>query len=180
MRIYLIRHGRAFHNEGFDKVGPSAYRDTLYRDSKLTETGHRQTIGKAWKISVERVYCSPLFRCIQTARNMFGSYRRLYLEDGLLETKGPQPCNLRMGVNELGDRFNNITTTGVSATDPVMDAEVEDSHILKKRADACFKSICEDGMKIGLTSIAIVTHHDWLEALTEKSFKNAEIFELEQ
>jgi broad specificity phosphatase PhoE len=180
MRIYLIRHGRAHHNEGFDKVGPKAYRDTMYRDSRLTTAGHDQTIGKAWDIRVERVYCSPLFRCIQTARNMFGSLRRLYLEDGLMETKGPQPCNLRLSVNELGIRFNNITTTGVSAIDPVPQDKVEDTETLKTRADACFKSICEDAQRAGLTSIAIVTHHDWLEALTEKSFKNAEIVELDQ
>jgi broad specificity phosphatase PhoE len=180
MRIYLVRHGRAYHNEGFDKVGPSAYRDMMYRDSRLTETGHHETIGKAWKIDVKRVYCSPLFRCIQTARNMFGSSRRLYLEDGLMETRGPQPCNLRLSLDELSARFNNIIATGVSATDPVMDAEVEDSQAIKKRADECFKSICEDARSAGLTSIAIVTHHDWLQALTDKSFKNAEIVELDQ
>ena len=180
MRIYLIRHGRAYHNEGFDKVGPSAYRDIMYRDSRLTETGHHETIGKAWKIDVQRVYCSPLHRCIQTARNMFGSMRRLYLEDGLMETKGPQPCNLRVSVSELVTRFNNITTTGVSAIDPVSQDNVEDIDTLKTRANACFNSICEDATKIGLSSIAVVTHHDWLEALTEKSFNNAEIVELDQ
>jgi len=180
MRIYLIRHGRAFHNEGFDKVGPSAYHDIMYLDSRLVDTGHHQTIGKAWDINVQRVYCSPLFRCIQTARNMFGSSRRLYLEDGLIETKGPQPCNLRLGVNELGIRFNNITTAGVSAIDPVPQDKVETTDTLKTRADACFKSICEDAQRAGLTSIAIVTHHDWLHALTYKSFKNAEIVEIDQ
>ena len=180
MRVYLVRHGRAHHNEGFDNVGPRAYRDTMYRDSKLTEAGHRQTIGKAWDIHVQRVYCSPLFRCIQTARNMFGSSRRLYLDDGLLETKGPQPCNLRLSLEELNVRFSNIVTTGLSSTNPVMDAEVEDIETLKKRAVACFKSICDDARTAGLTTIAIVTHHDWLEALTQKSFKNAEIMELDQ
>jgi broad specificity phosphatase PhoE len=180
MRVFLVRHGRAHHNEGFDNVGPSAYLDIMYRDSKLTETGHRQTMGKAWDIDVQRVYCSPLFRCIQTARNMFGSSRRLYLEDGLLETKGPQPCNLRLSLEELNFRFSNIVTTGLSSTDPVLAAEVEDSYALKTRAEACFKSICDDAKTAGLTSIAIVTHHDWLEALTEKSFKNAEIMELNQ
>jgi len=180
MRIYLVRHGRAYHNEGFEKVGPSAYRDIIYRDSRLTDIGHHQTIGKAWNISVQRVYCSPLHRCIQTARNMFGSLRRLYLEDGLMETKGPQPCNLRLGLDELSARFNNIITTGVSTTDPVLDSEVESAETLKKRVNECFKSICEDVRSAGLTSIAIVTHHDWLEALTEKSFKNAEIMKLDQ
>ena len=180
MRIYLVRHGRAHHNEGFEKVGPTAYRDIMYRDSRLVDTGHHQTIGKAWDIDVQRVYCSPLFRCIQTARNMFGSSRRLYLEDGLLETKGPQPCNIRLSLPELRTRFNNITTTGVSAIDPVPQDKVEDTETLKNRANACFNSICKDAQRAGLTSIAIVTHHDWLEALTEKSFKNAEIVEVDQ
>lgn len=180
MRIYLIRHGRAYHNEGFDNVGPSAYRDIVYRDSKLVDTGHCQTIGKAWDIRVERVYCSPLFRCIQTARNMFGSSRRLYLEDGLMETKGPQPCNIRLSLQELRTRFNNITTTGVSVIDPVPQDKVEDTETLKNRANECFKRMCEDAQRAGLSSIAIVTHHDWLEALTERSFKNAEIMEVDQ
>jgi len=111
---------------------------------------------------------------------MFGSLRRLYLEDGLMETKGPQPCNLRLGLDELSARFNNIITTGVSTTDPVLDSEVESAETLKKRVNECFKSICEDARSAGLTSIAVVTHHDWLEALTEKSFKNAEIMKLDQ
>jgi len=111
---------------------------------------------------------------------MFGSSHYLYLEDGLMETRGPQPCNLRLSLDELSARFNNIITTGVSVTDPVIDSELESAETLKKRVDECFKKICEDARLAGLSSIAIVTHHDWLQALTDKSFKNAEILELDQ
>ena len=43
MRVFLIRHGHAEHNEGFQKYGVKAYSDVAYRDSSLTELGHKQT-----------------------------------------------------------------------------------------------------------------------------------------
>ena len=179
MRVFLIRHGHAEHNEGFQKYGVKAYSDVAYRDSSLTELGHKQTTeaGAYLEVSVERVYCSPLRRCIQTARNIFGFERCLYLNDGLSETRGPYPCNDRLEFDEICAQFKNINVSAVSVEN-INTLEKEDDAALKLRVNACYTAICENAKRAGLDRIAIVTHHDWLEALTGVRFKNAEIIEV--
>jgi broad specificity phosphatase PhoE len=178
MRVYLIRHGNAEHNVAFQKYGEAAYSDIQYRDAALTILGHTQTIEAEICIdaSVDRVYCSPLRRCIQTARNMFGPYRCLYLDDGLLETRGPYPCNHRLTLGEICAQYKNINVVGVAEQEGDANrAEDEIDTVLKERAVSTYNAICKSAALAGCTSIAIVTHHDWLEALTGRSFKNAEV-----
>ena len=179
MRIFLIRHGHAEHNEAFHKYGVEAYSDIAYTDSSLTALGHKQTIeaGASLGASVDRVYCSPLRRCIQTARNIFGPARCLYLNDGLSETRGPYPCNDRLELDEICDQFKNINVVSVSAEN-INTLEKESDAALKLRVDNCYKTICENARRGGLECIAIVTHHDWLESLIGVRFKNAEVMEV--
>lgn len=178
MRVYLIRHGNAEHNVGFQKYGEAAYSDIQYHDAALTELGHTQTIdaGVSIELPIDRVYCSPLRRCIQTARNMFGPYRCLYLDDGLLETRGPYPCNHRLTLGEICAQYKNINVVGVAEQeDDVNRDEHETDAVLKARAVSTYNAICKSAALAGYASIAIVTHHDWLEALTGRRFKNAEV-----
>ena len=179
MRIFLIRHGHADHNEAFHKYGVEAYSDPAYRDSSLTELGHKQTIETKMCIDapLDRVYCSPLRRCIQTARNMFGPHRCLYLNDGLSESRGPYPCNDRLEFDEICAQFKNINVVSVS-TENINMLEKEDDAALKKRVNDCYTAICENARRSGFENIAIVTHHDWLEALIGRRFKNAEVVEV--
>ena len=87
--LYLIRHGKALHNELFDKIGVKAFRikDTI--DSSLTKQGHEQSIhlGQTWEIKdeIELVLVSPLTRALETAVNIFGNNTPIVCQEFLRE-----------------------------------------------------------------------------------------------
>jgi broad specificity phosphatase PhoE len=62
--IYCIRHGKAFHNILFNKIGNIAY--SLYQDTPLVHEGYLQAdnLSKTWdKINdIDLVLVSPLHR----------------------------------------------------------------------------------------------------------------------
>ena len=177
MRVLLIRHGHAEHNLAFDTTkNVNVYKSLLYRNSALTVKGIAQC-RTAWKPYVDKVYCSPLNRCIQTARIIFGENRRLFLQDGLVETKGPYPCNHRQSLDDIICQNVNVDIDGL---DPeyVNSMEHESAGELKVRATAAFRHICKEAAADSLEHIAIVTHHDWIEAILGKSVANASITEV--
>ena len=177
MRVFLIRHGHAEHNLAFDTVKQvSVYRSALYRNSALTVKGIAQC-STVWKPYIEKVYCSPLKRCIQTAHIIFGENRRLFLRDDLVETKGPYPCNHRLSLDDIICQNVNVD---VDALDPdyVNSMVHETPGGLKARAISSFRSICKEAAADSVEHVAIVTHHDWIEALIGKSVPNASITEV--
>jgi broad specificity phosphatase PhoE len=184
MKVILIRHGHAEHNLAFDIAKDnSVYRNNLYYNSSLTEKGITQcidaSINESTKTShVNKVYCSPLRRCIQTGHIIFGDNRLLFLEDDLIETKGPYPCNHRLPLEDIVCEYENIV---INNLDPhyVNSEKDEGIKALKMRANTSFERICKGAKSENLESIAIVTHHDWIEALTGKSISNASFVELE-
>jgi len=123
----------------------------------------------------DRVYCSPLKRCIQTARIIFGSDELLYLHDGLLESQGPFPCNWRDFYDTFAqstDRFNIYHLDDAYVPSP---AE-EDMADVKVRAEMCLETIKKESRH--LDSIAIVTHNDWLESMFGRKFFNGEVYQI--
>jgi broad specificity phosphatase PhoE len=189
MKIYLIRHGHAAHNLGFQTRGEEAYSSTDYYNSALTELGHTQTkkVGEKFegRVLVDRVYCSPLKRCVETARNIFGKQKVLYLWDGLVETKGTYPCNHRPSVEEIRATYERVNLENVSPDwnnlEPEEDwREGTDGLVaLQKRAKRCLGAIMEEGEAARLKSIAIVSHCDWIYAIIGTKIKNAEVVAIE-
>lgn len=167
MEVVFVRHGHALHNQGYDDEGESAYYSEAYTYSTLTEKGHLQTLSV--KIpQVDRVFVSPLIRCIQTARNIFGKDEMLYLHDGLIETQGHTP-NRREEKTELA-RYPNVNPKYVQTFFVTYSESDKD---VKERAVQTIKHILN--VSEGFKRIAIVTHHDWLNGLLKKSFTNAEV-----
>jgi len=168
MEIVFIRHGHAKHNEAFAIEGESAYFSEKYLNAPLTDLGEAQT--KSVTVPrVDRVYVSPLLRCIQTARNVFGSGELLYLHDGLLETQGQHPVNRRQPKTELFD-YSPVNL------DTVADSYVfvpETSEDVKIRTAKTLRSIIS--LSEGCKRIAIVTHHDWLFEALGVSFSNSQM-----
>lgn len=168
MEVVFIRHGHAVHNQGFEEEGESAYYSEKYAYSHLTEKGHLQTKN----INIEQVDCifvSPLIRCIQTARNIFGNDTILFLHDGLIETQGHTP-NRRENKSELL-KYPNVNLKYIK--DKTSDIQ-ESNEMVSQRARNTIKHIISECK--GFRRIAVVTHHDWLYGLLKKSFKNAETF----
>lgn len=177
MKITFIRHGFADHNQGFLDEGESAYSSLKYRYSRLTELGHKQ--AKSAKVPhIDVVFSSPLVRCIETARDIFGYSKTLYLSDGLLETQGPFPCNWREPKDLIESKYKHVNTDMVSSNYSLMDKKESDNHLQKRVHDILtYIILASENMKAD--SIAIVTHNDWLEAVFDRKFRNGEVYTIE-
>ena len=174
MKFTFVRHGFAHHNQGFLEEGEIAYRSDKYRNSYLTEKGHDQV--RETKIpEVDLVFSSPLTRCIQTTRVLVGDDPTIYLCDGLIETQGPYPCNCRETIHEISAKYKNINSEFLS-DQYSPSAEEETMNEMKGRAYDSLNIIKEYSKLKGARSILIVTHCDWLEAMFDRKFKNAEAF----
>lgn len=174
MKVYFIRHGHSDHNAAFDKQQTKeVYTSHAYRHSALTTKGIEQIDAVKLPEKPQRVYCSPLKRCIQTARIVFGDEETLYLHDGLLETQGPFPCNWRDFYDTFAQSKDPINIYHLSYTyvPPQVEEDMED---LRKRAEACLSRIKKESKH--LDSIAIVTHNDWLESIFGRKFSNGEVY----
>jgi broad specificity phosphatase PhoE len=177
MRITFIRHGFAEHNQGFLDEGESAYSSLKFRGSKLTQLGHKQTL-RVIVPNVDIVYVSPLIRCIESARNIFGYSQILHLSDGLLETQGPYPCNWREPKGLIDVKYKNVDTQLISPTYTIQQ-ETETSQHIEERAFQTLEYLILKSKKMNAKSIAIVTHNDWLESIFRHKFENAETHTIE-
>ena len=182
MKIYSVRHGHAQHNAGFDKIkNRSVYRSFQYKDSHLTEKGVEQ-IKTIHLPKMDRVYSSPLIRCIETSRILVGDEQLLYLHDGLTETQGPYPCNWRSNLDTFIQSLNKYNLENVKEkyspyTDYYLPNKSETWEELNIRATNTLESIKKECAH--MEHILIVTHNDWLESLFGRPFMNGEIFILE-
>ena len=174
MKIYFIRHGHSEHNAAFDEQQTiDVYTSHKYRHSALTEKGIGQIEAVKLPEKPQRVYCSPLKRCIQTARIIFGEEEVLYLHDGLLETQGPFPCNWRDWYDAFSQSKDAINIYHLS--ERYVPSQVhEDMDAVRLRAEPCLEAIKKEARH--LDSIAIVTHNDWLESMFDRKFSNGEVY----
>ena len=174
MKIYFIRHGHADHNAAFDEQQTTdVYSSHAYRHSALTTKGIGQIEAVNLPEKPQRVYCSPLKRCIQTARIIFGNDELLYLHDGLLETQGPFPCNWRDFYETFAESKDAVNIYHLD--DTYVPSQVEEkTEDVKRRAELCLETIKKE--TVHLDSIAIVTHNDWLESIFGRKFLNGEVF----
>jgi alpha-ribazole phosphatase len=177
MKIFFIRHGYAEHNAAFDEHQTTdVYSSHAYRHSALTTTGIVQIEAVKLPEKPQRVYCSPLKRCIQTARIIFGDDELLYLHDGLIETQGPFPCNWRDFYETFDQSKDAINIYHLS--DRYVPSQIEEyMEDVKRRAELCLETIKKETGH--LDSIAIVTHNDWLQGMFGRKFFNGEVYCLE-
>ena len=175
MKIYFIRHGHAEHNLAFEKCGSIAYDSFDYLYSKLTTKGETQIKNININNIIQKVYCSPLKRCIETSRILFGYSRLLYLYDGLIETQGPYPCNYREPYEEFLYYKNKYNLENIN--EKYIPSKITESKtLLKERVINTYEAIKNDSIKNNLSYIAIVTHNDWLESLFGRPFSNGEVY----
>ncbi len=174
----LLRHGEAEHNVGFREHGESAYMNPVYRDSALTETGIQQATSARdalSHLSFVSVWSSPLTRCIQTATYANNGNGIMYLHDALLERLGGgHICNERKTKTEIKATHLDCITMFLPDSPPVW-SEREGRSSVYARAYGLIeflKYIYWD--KTPEDHVLVVTHHDWIEILVEKSVKNCE------
>jgi len=113
MKIFFIRHGLAYHN----------LTSSPHFDSQLTPEGMIQSKKAGDKLSnikFNKIYCSPLLRCIQTLDNLLSTSKiindtifrmpkneLIVLDDRLLETQGYTISNKRHEKVEIEKYVSN-------------------------------------------------------------------------
>lgn len=174
----LLRHGEAEHNVGFREHGESAYENPAYRDSALTETGIQQAKDARdalSHLSFLAVWSSPLTRCIQTATYANNGDGIMFLHDGLLERLGGgHVCNERKTKTEIKSTHLDCVTMFLPDSPPTWN-EREGRSSVYCRAFGVIAFLRQMyAEKTQEDHVLIVTHHDWIEILAEKSVKNCE------
>jgi broad specificity phosphatase PhoE len=172
MKLYLVRHGFAYHNLAVNKWGDKGYfmkeyEGVLLTDALLTKRGIEQATDLKEKfnnIEFKDIYCSSSSRCIQTCDLSINTNIVIKLDDRLMEPQGIHICNKRKIKTEINnfllttknkfeffnvkddydDRFNNPETN-----DEITSRIKNFINHLKNN----YKN--ED-------NILIVTHYDWL------------------
>ena len=183
MKIYFIRHGHAEHNAAFDILQDrKVYRSFDYKESHLTEKGIQQIKDIKILDEMDRVYSSPIIRCIETSRILVGDNPILYLHDGLMETQGPYPCNWRPDFDTLTRSLGRYILKDVNVKyEPYITyylTNISETHEqIKQRANKTLEHIKNECKN--MKHIMIVTHNDWLESLFGRPFANGEVYVVE-
>lgn len=138
--LYLIRHGRALHNDNFLKYGEKTFYDPKYKDTRLTNIGHGQSnfLNKNWNkiYDIDLVLVSPLYRSLQTATNIFKGVDVpiISLEDLREYPYNSLTCNYRSNKIVLENNFPHINFNNITIVDNYINQkEVETIESLEQR-----------------------------------------------
>lgn len=188
MKIYLVRHGFAQHNELYEKIGERAYFDKSIEDPLLTNKGILQAknLEEIIKdINFSEYYSSPLSRCIQTLDNIISKDIIINLDDRLIEPQGFHICNKRKDKKVL---INSIKTICYKNCDfsKIKEKYNFDFEMNIEINNRIINFINEIKLKHKNTNnnILLVTHHDWINHFYKIyfnkniNFKNCEIREI--
>ena len=188
MRLFVMRHGFAYHNLAALKIGEKAYTNIKYKDAELTPFGVTQTINTGKKLSdvnFKRIYCSPSLRCIQTCMNILkeNNYYNsiIILDDRLLEKQGYHICNERKTKIELEKYLLQNYNSKFDLSNVSLNYEFnkENTHKIKQRINNFIYDLSDKFSNDD--DILIVTHYVWLYNFYEikkgypHEFENAEV-----
>ncbi len=172
MRITFLRHGHAAHNQGKDDHGDIAYTWEIYKDALLTEKGRRQARAVSLPVKPDRVYSSPLRRCIQTVREFLPD-TRIHVHDGLIERQCDHPCNRRSSIETIAKTSHNLDMSRVCSNHSHAH---EDAHAVQRRFQSALYEIVKESEEAKATHILIVTHWDLLRIMFQRNLDNCETY----
>ena len=179
MTIFLLRHAQSQFNAVYQADQP----DPLLFDARLSELGHQQghlTRPNISSLPIDRVIVSPLTRTLQTATLLFGATRPFEINAQVREQVlnscdvGRTPAELAREYPHLD--FNHLPDHWWHKDVPdFRGIPVEPDHVLQDRADG-FSNYLRD---IGAKNTAIVTHGNFIHALTGIKPDNCQIIEFD-
>ncbi|KAI4276982.1 MAG: hypothetical protein L6R38_005535 [Xanthoria sp. 2 TBL-2021] len=181
--LYLGRHGQGVHNVAEKKYGTAEWdrywaaqegdSTSSWVDPHLTDTGiqQAQTVNAFWKHQLavaktpapERYYCSPLYRCLETANLTFTEldlpadrpYKPV-VKELLREANGIHTCDRRSPKSSLLNAFPNfVFEPSMTENDELWSAtERESNEELDKRIKLLLDDVFEhdDSTFVSLTS----------------------------
>ncbi|MBU79517.1 MAG: hypothetical protein CMD29_05270 [Flavobacteriales bacterium] len=163
--LYLIRHGKALHNELFETMGVKAFRIPEGIDPPLVKEGIDQSIQlrQNWvhKDEIELILVSPLTRTLETAMNIFQELNIpiICLEFLREYPIGEDTCNKRSETNLLKNKFPKIDFSEIKLEkDELWTEKRETIEQLNDRLNQMKKYIQNRSEK----KIAIVGHSSYL------------------
>jgi broad specificity phosphatase PhoE len=178
MRVCFLRHAQGTHNEAALKFGSHIYTSWGYKDALLTELGKEQAAAVVLPFTPDRIYCSPLRRCIQTIRATLTS-STLIIWDGLLERQGEQPCNVRDTKTNLLLFDPNLDVSRLPEICEFPFGSRESDKALQLRIQTTLEEIYRDAASVGAEKILIVGHCEAFHSVLSIRLQNAEIHVLE-
>ena len=119
-KFILVRHAEGTHNLAAETEGDAAYANEANRDARLTGKGALQAQDAGKKIAenwpnVTAVWCSPLTRCIQTAKHIMKSVKvpsnSIFVHDYLIERQRKKDiCNFRAEAKDIQEEWPEFST----------------------------------------------------------------------
>ncbi|MEM7462308.1 MAG: histidine phosphatase family protein [Pseudomonadota bacterium] len=179
MTIYLIRHAQSQFNAVYDPDQP----DPMIFDAPLSELGHIQgteTRHRISEIEIHRVIVSPLTRTLQTALLLFGPTRNFEI-NAVVREQLLNSCDVGRSPPQLAtdyplfdfDHLDDVWWH--NDTPDHRGFSVEPDQVLQERA-AEFKEFLRD---TGAHNTAVVTHGNFIRALTGIKPDNCQIIEFD-
>jgi broad specificity phosphatase PhoE len=179
MTIYLIRHAQSTFNAVYDPDQP----DPMIFDAPITELGEqqaRQTRNRVQHLDVERVIVSPLSRTLQTASLIFGARLPFHINAAVREQL-TNSCDVGRSPTELSRDYPELDFGHLEECWWHNEAKdhrgisVESSETLQERADSFANFLRTTQVR----STAIVTHGNFIRALTGIQPDNCQIMEFD-
>ncbi|KAF2642537.1 phosphoglycerate mutase-like protein [Massarina eburnea CBS 473.64] len=154
--LYLIRHGQGTHNVKETEVGREEWNShwaklssdgmTVWEDAELTAAGEQQAkdiatfFAKGDVPGPERIYSSPLRRCLRTTELAYPSSMTSnppIIKENLRERLGVHTCDKRSTKTWITDTFPDfVVEMGFTEEDELWRADVRESleeHIVRVR-----------------------------------------------
>lgn len=147
-KIHLIRHGLAEGSEDGKYIGQTDVPLTIDGKKQLKDMLHDFQYPE-----VDAVICSPLDRCLETAKILYPDKNPIIFDD-LIEYDFGEFEGQTADELKTDPAFGEWLAGGEDAGCPYGETNAE----FKKRICKCFEGIIEGVMKTGVSSVAIITH----------------------
>ena len=179
MTIYLIRHAQSAFNAVYDPKKP----DPMIFDAPITplgETQARQARNEVEKLNINNLIVSPFTRTLQTAQLIFEN-RLPFQINAAVREQLVNSCDVGSPPHKLAKDFPHLNFNHLDECwwhDGEKDhrgISVEPEEVLMERANRFAGYIRRES----IYSTAIVSHGNFIRALTGIKPKNCEVIEFE-
>ena len=179
MAIYLIRHAQSAFNAVYDPNKP----DPMIFDAPITVLGEsqaRQARAEVEKLGLEHVIVSPFTRTLQTAHLIFGD-RFPFQIDAAVREQLCNSCDIGSPPEKLTALYPHLDFTHLEqrwwheGEEDHRGISVEPEDVLQDRARVFAEGLKRDGVQ----STAIVTHGNFIHALTGIQPNNCEVIKFD-
>ena len=155
--VHGVRHGEAWHNILFPRLGHLAY--TAFADSTLTVCGMKQAIDNRNQVKPDIVYVSPLTRTLQTATLMFPDTPTVALEYLKEYPQHTEIINRRSNKSDLEALFPKVDFSQIKVEQDKLFESGPPLQIL----ETCCCRVREIVQANSAQNIMLVTHSSWLK-----------------